>query len=79
MPETMLLGLLIAGTTGMGGLLIFWWAALLNGYTGHQPWAVVLIFNRFNEQWAEGVLFHCLGAVVLMAWIHLWRRNRSDA
>ena len=71
--------MILAATTGMGGLLILWWAAFINGFLGLRPWAVTLVFNHFHEQWAEGVLFHVLGAVVLAGWIKLFRSKHNES
>lgn len=66
--------LLIAATTGMGGLLILWWAAFVAGFVGYEPWTITVKLNHFREQWAEGILFHALAFVVLSAWLKLIKR-----
>lgn len=73
MSPLVLGGLLVAGFTGMGGLLILWWAAFINGFIGNRPWAVVLILNRFGEQWVEGIIFHMLELAVILALVQLIR------
>ena len=65
--------LIVAATTGMGGMLILWWAALIYGLLGLQPWTVALNFNYFHEQWVEGVIFHLLGMVVVAEWVRVFR------
>ena len=66
--------LVVVATTGTGTLLILWWVALINGLVGYQPWTVTLTFNRYNEHWAEGIMFHVFGAIVLVGWLRLARK-----
>lgn len=49
-------------------MTVLWWFAALN------QWAVTIVYDRFNEHWAEGLIFHlALLSSVLMA-PYLFRR-----
>jgi hypothetical protein len=52
--------------TGTLSLLLFWWLAFIGGQSWNpEPWAVVIVFNRLNEQWLEGGLFHIAALALL--------------
>lgn len=64
--------LLLAAAVGVGvlGILgaLLWWAALLG------DWEVVLVWNRFGEQWIEGIGLHLIAIAGI--WLAL-RVSRS--
>jgi len=64
-------GLLVSATVGMTGLLWLWWES----FFGTPTWYITLVFDRFGEQWVEGVIFHALGGFVILSWLRRFSLN----
>lgn len=45
---------------GKIGVFILVWAAAFN------QWQAAVVFNRYNEHWIEGVMFHVMAVGVLL-------------
>ena len=53
-----------------GGVLWLWWDAAFNG------WESCVQFDRFGEQWFEGVMFHVFALVLIITtWRYFGRRT----
>ena len=48
--------------------LIVWWVALYFG-----SWQVLLVWDYYNEQWGEGLMFHLL--LIFAGW-WVWKERR---
>lgn len=52
----------VAGVTCVLLQLTQWWHAYFSG-----AWTSCVVFNRYGEHWAEGVMFHGFAAAVGLA------------
>ena len=43
--------------------VLVWWGAFLSPL----QWQVLLVLNRFGEQWVEGIMFH--GLLLFAVWL----------
>lgn len=69
MIRTGLLFLAVVGaaTNSLVMILTWWWAAFHN-------WEATVILSRYNEHWAEGVMFHAFALATAWAIWRYWRR-----
>ena len=53
-----------------GGVLWLWWHAAFHG------WTACVQFNRYGEQWIEGIMFHAFAlALIITTWRYFGRRT----